>query len=108
MIMLVLACASGQIDSASTCEDAQLVEWNYWAHGFFSTYCNGCHSIDSPNRFGAPEQINFDTEANVLALSQSVYTSVLVNQTMPKGGGIEQSELDNLRTYLHCWTEVSP
>jgi uncharacterized membrane protein len=107
MMILILACATGQKDSASTCEDAQLVEWNYWADGFFSTYCNGCHSSQSPNRYGAPEEINFDSETDVLSQSEEIYNSVLVRQSMPKGGGMEDTELDNLRTYLNCWGEVS-
>ena len=105
MVLLIIACASGHVDSASNCDNAQFVEWNYWASGFFTTYCNGCHSVESSNRYGAPDGINFDSEADVQSRSHEIYKSVLINETMPKGGGVEQSELDNLQVYLHCWTE---
>ena len=107
MLLFFLACGDVEPDSLD-CEHADEVEWNYWADGFFSTYCNGCHSSMTTNRYNAPESINFDVEQEVLSQAELIYTSVLINQNMPKGGGVEETELQFLKTYLTCWGGVEP
>ena len=108
MFIFLLACSETQADSAALCAEADQVEWSYWAEGFFLTYCNGCHSETSLNRYGAPEALNFDSEVEVLKQAELIFDSTLVRQSMPKGGGVEQAELEMLERYLSCWGEVSP
>ena len=103
LLLATISCNEALQDSSSLCHNAEEVEWSYWAQGFFSTYCNGCHSSNSVNRFGAPEQINFDSESEVLSQADAIYSSVVLRQTMPKGGGIEERHLESLTAYLHCW-----
>jgi uncharacterized membrane protein len=107
MLIFFLACGDVHPDS-SDCTSANEVEWNYWTDGFFSTYCNGCHSSTTVNRYGAPESINFDSEQEVLFQADLIYNSVLITQNMPKGGGIGEDELQFLKTYLICWGGVEP
>ena len=45
--------------------DASL-PWARWGDGYFRTYCTSCHSAAAENRRGAPESVDFDSEAAVL------------------------------------------
>ena len=107
LMLLMFSCDNEQTDTSSVCSEAEQVEWNYWAKGFFDTYCRGCHSSEALNRFGAPEQINFDSEDEVFAQADEIYSSVIIRQTMPKGGGLEPQLLESLAVYLQCWGSVS-
>ena len=107
LMLMMLSCSSAQTDSSSVCLEAEQVEWNYWAKGFFDTYCRSCHSSATLNRFGAPEQINFDSETEVLSQADEIYSSVVLRQTMPKGGGLEHRHLESLTLYLQCWGAVN-
>ncbi len=76
--------------------------WDSWGAGFFGSYCRSCHSSSTPDRRGAPEGVDFDTEAQVLANLEGVHRSVLTEGTMPRGGGVPDVELERLRAYLAC------
>ncbi|MBM74892.1 MAG: hypothetical protein CMK59_05790 [Proteobacteria bacterium] len=106
LMLMLLSCGGVQHDSSSPCYGAEQVEWNYWARGFFDTYCRGCHSSTTVNRFGAPDNINFDSEAEVLSQANAIYDSVILRQSMPKGGGLEDKDMESLRVYLQCWGDV--
>ena len=108
MLLIILACSTSSSDTSLICDEAQEVEWDYWADGFFRTYCKGCHSSTSDNRFGAPERINFDSQDDVIYHADLIYNSVIINQNMPKGGGVEEVELQFLETYLRCWGNLKP
>ena len=85
------------------CADLPDVSWEAWGAGFFRTYCTACHSsanLDARN--GAPEGIDFDTEASVRARAQDVRRVVLENGTMPVGGGVYTDDLVLLEVFLAC------
>jgi|GEM_PF-2505256 len=86
----------------SACMGQPRVSWESWAEGFFRGYCTSCHSTDLEDRWGAPEGINFDTEADVVALKQQIQSSVLDSGRMPVGGGVIESDLELLQIYLSC------
>ena len=106
-MLMMFSCSDNQADTSSVCSEADQVEWNYWAKGFFDTYCRGCHSSEAIHRFGAPEQINFDSEDDVLSQADEIYSSVVTRQTMPKGGGLEHKLVESLTLYLQCWGSVN-
>ena len=60
------ACSSELVDTADTgevdpdCVDAQLVTYNNFGEGFIKHSCQGCHSSEAANRYGAPEDASFD------------------------------------------------
>ena len=85
-LLLALACAGGA-DTAdtSTCADSD-VTWVSFADGFFSNYCRSCHSSTTQNRYGAPDGLDFDTEAQVRQYEALVRSSVLEDGTMPEIG----------------------
>ncbi len=84
------------------CEDAYDVRWDNWAQGFFAAYCDSCHSVWSQDRHGAPEGVDFDTEEDVREYRERIEARVLVEQTMPVGGGVHEEDLVLLEMYLDC------
>lgn len=86
--------------------DASLT-WASWGDGFFATYCTSCHSVGTPDRRGAPEGVDFDSEADVIAWGARVRARVLDAGTMPLGGGVIDEDLLLLDRYL-CRLGVAP
>ena len=91
----------GGDDTASAdCEVEVPVTWNGWAGGFFATYCRSCHSVSTPNRQGAPEGVDFDTQSDVDRQLDAIWRTVLDQQRMPVGGGVYPDDLVLLEQYL--------
>lgn len=96
--VLLLACRGGSDTGASDCA----VTWDGWADGFFATYCQSCHAAESPERNGAPEGSNLESEADIVSWADRIAVRVLEEGTMPIGGGIPADELILLERYLEC------
>ena len=79
--------------------DASLT-WARWGDGFFRTYCTSCHSAAAENRRGAPESVDFDSEAAVLGWGERIRVRVIEEATMPLGGGVTDGDLLLLDRYL--------
>jgi len=103
LIWLLLACAGN--GDTGVCVDTYQVTWENWGEGFFTTYCQSCHSVTSSDRLGAPEGIDFDTEEDLITWRDSVERVVLENQTMPVGGGVYEEDLLLLEMLLSCGLE---
>lgn len=104
IVALLLAC-SGPADTASQCvEDSGggHPTWSNFGEAFFLTYCDACHAADSPNRFDAPLNVTFDTEAEVQAQIGAIRDAVIARQTMPKGGGLPTEDREALQNYIGC------
>jgi len=101
-----LGCGTPEPTDTSTavdaCEEQLDLTWSNWGDGFFADYCRSCHSVDAPNRFEAPEGIDFDTEAEVIEWQERIHVRVLDEQTMPLGGGVHANDLEMLETYMNC------
>lgn len=109
-IATLAGCADDAVETAETsagaCADVPYdVTWANWGDGFFSNYCRACHSVNSEERFDAPEGINFDTKEEVILLKSLIHTEVIVDQTMPVGGGVYDQDLEFLGYLLECGLE---
>jgi hypothetical protein len=85
------------------CADAPLVNWVNFGEGFILEACQGCHATETPNRYGAPEDVVFDTVAlaweeadRILARAGGDYP------TMPPLGGSSADDRLKLRYWLEC------
>lgn len=106
-IVIWFSCGTDQIDSGdSACQTRSAYQWEYFGEPFFMTYCLSCHSVASPERFGAPEGINFDSYDDVAAQSALIRDSVLIRQSMPKGGGVSEDDRMALKIFLDCIVDV--
>jgi uncharacterized membrane protein len=79
--------------------------WDPWGHSFFVQWCDACHAETTPNRYGAPEGVTFDTERQVLEQVDRVQARVLDQQDMPPGSPIDADELALLQDWLDCESE---
>ena len=55
-----------------------------------------------PERNGAPEGVDFDSEADLLYWSLSVRRTVLEDGSMPVGGGLSADDAALLEALLDC------
>lgn len=88
-------------DSAAVCEPTD-VTWEAWGAGFFASYCRPCHSADTPERYGAPVELDFDTLEQVRTYEAAIRRSVLEAGSMPVGGGVPEADLVALDEFLAC------
>lgn len=110
LLWLWLGCGAGGDtgDSAQPIEDVEEgacsdpVTWEGWGEGFFASYCDACHSASTPDRYGAPEGLTFDTYEEVVVQAVVIESSVLVNETMPVGGGVTEEDRILLLRFLQC------
>ncbi len=109
MIVLTLLLACGGMEdsaSATSCPTEAPPTWNTFGHGFVTTYCLACHSEGNTNRrYGAPEGMDFDTEAQVRLYAERLRVRVIEEETMPVGGGVYADDLVGFERYLNC---ISP
>ena len=101
MLLLLLACTGGD-DTGDVCASAEPVTWNNWGDGFNTTWCQPCHSVSSPDRYGAPENVNFDTFEDVVTWQSAIRNTVLDAGTMPVGGGLTDEDRALLEDFLAC------
>jgi uncharacterized membrane protein len=105
-LLLALSGCAGEpaADTAAVdCESSPDVDWTGFAHGFVTTYCVSCHSVNNTERrYGAPEGLDFDTEADVYASAARIRVRTLDEETMPPGGGVFADDLELLDIYLTC------
>lgn len=102
-LCFVWALGCGAPDSADpVCDSAPTLTWESWGEEFFTSYCQPCHSATAPQRYDAPVGIDFDTEAEVRAMADSIRRAVIEDQTMPVGSGVVEEDLELLDLYLSC------
>lgn len=103
LLVGLLGCTGTPVDTApDVCADVHDVDWYSFGDGFFRTYCRSCHSAEVPNRYGAPDGVNFDAEADVVTHAVAIRRAVLEDGTMPVGGGVLEDDLLFLDEYLAC------
>jgi len=97
---ILIGCGNG---SECSEENAEFnITWENWGEGFFISYCNGCHSSDSSNRFGAPENITFDTQKEAQEWLDRIHIRTVQTTDMPPGGGVIEEDLEFLEIWLDC------
>ncbi len=91
------------VNAACSAEErAQPVTWRLTAQPFLLTYCSACHAADSPNRFGAPAGVSFDTEAEAIAWGPRIRARTVELGDMPVGGGVIEEDLIAIEAWLDC------
>jgi hypothetical protein len=85
------------------CSDAPLINYANFGAGFMVENCQPCHGTGSPNRYGAPEHVTFDTEEDcVFWQDRIIARSVGENVTMPPQGGVEEDDRYRLEVWMLC------
>ncbi len=100
ILHFLLACASESPDTGP-CADPT-VTWESFGQSFLITHCQGCHASTSPQRYGAPVGISFDTQEQAAALQSAIERTVLDQVSMPPAGGLNDDERALLEQWLDC------
>jgi hypothetical protein len=107
-VMLLLACGAPEpqpleeSDLGPLCETGLDVTWDGWAAGFMLSQCQPCHASETPNRYGAPTSVTFDTLEHCRAQAGVIEDAVLIRASMPPAGGITDDERALLARWLAC------
>lgn len=86
------------------CVDAPVVTWANFLEGFMLENCQTCHASAATERYGAPENVTFDTEAQVEAWETRILARATgESPSMPPGGGVSADDRTLLEISLTCW-----
>ncbi len=99
------AVGEGEAEAASRCTDEQRaypVSWETTVRPFLLSYCDSCHAEDSPQRFGAPAAVTFDTRSQGETWAERIRVRTVVDEDMPVGGGVFPNDLMLLSVWLDC------
>jgi uncharacterized membrane protein len=107
VILLLWACTGADSDPVDDpCADEPSASWESFGSGFVTQYCQTCHASTTPDRHGAPEEVVFDTAADVWARKAQVLEVTLSEPaSMPPQGGVTDDDKAMLRAWLECGTE---
>jgi uncharacterized membrane protein len=107
LLLPLLACGDkddGDDTAAGLCADAPVVTWDNFGEGFLTENCQSCHSADTADRHGAPEDVNFDTEEEALDQADRILArAATASPTMPPAGGTQEEDRTLLTLWLTCW-----
>lgn len=111
-LLLLLACGnkddSVAIDTAF-CADAPVVTWASFGQGFTIENCQSCHASTTADRYGAPEDVVFDSFADVKAQSDLILAVATGDDpSMPPEGGVDEDDRARLEYWLRCWLQEDP
>jgi hypothetical protein len=70
--ILFTAAACTANETGASCPTADAPTYATFGQPFLHAYCTGCHSDTAPNRYGAPPDRNFDSEAEVRAQAADI------------------------------------
>ena len=104
-VALALAsCGYQNLDEATCPPAGTKLTYANFGEAFFSGYCNICHSAETKNRKGAPENYVFASRAEILANKDRIFTeSAGVNDSMPPGpDDPPREDRDKLAEWLVC------
>ena len=104
-VLLVVGCGPESEATFDTGVCDVLTHQNFGA-AFMVEHCQGCHNsaLAEAQRAGAPTNVFFDTEADVIYWLDRVYVEVST-QSMPPMGGIDQEEQQLALEWLDCLKE---
>ena len=105
MYFVLWSCAANDLvkDTGTVnCSSADVPSYQEWTNGFLLSKCQPCHASTTPNRYGAPEQVTFDSYEQVEPWLESIARTVLEEETMPPSGGVTNEERDLLDLWLSC------
>lgn len=105
MLFLLLACGKEEDSGLYNCEEAPYVNYDNFGQAFLTHNCQGCHASTTANRYGAPDNVFFDTEQDSLNWSERILaTTTGENRSMPPAGDIPDDEQVMLYWWLVCNT----
>jgi hypothetical protein len=112
LALVTAACTS--TPSGATCppDPTDVPTYDNFGREFMETYCVGCHSVTATDRHGAPDDQNYDSEADVKKHAADIDVNAAagpnaINTAMPEIAGPvhaapTQAEREMLGRFLAC------
>lgn len=103
LALLLVGCGGDEASTDPACADAPITTYDNFGAGFLTESCLACHASTAPDRHGAPEDVVFDTEEQVWALSDRILAVATGDDpTMPPEGGVTDEDRARLEVWLRC------
>jgi len=98
------SCAGKLQDTGwENCEQAPIVNYENFGQAFLTHNCQSCHASTTENRYGAPENVIFDTKENVSDWHTRIYETTIGKQlSMPPAGTLNDEDQVMLYWWLVC------
>lgn len=91
--------------AAAFCDGAPTLAYTNFGEGFLRENCQGCHASTTPERYGAPDHVTFDTVEEAWTWSARILVrSTGESPTMPPQGGVSADDRTRLLWWLRCGT----
>jgi uncharacterized membrane protein len=104
MLLLLLGCGTETDTAADACADAPVVTWDNFGQALLVEHCQPCHASTATERFGAPEEVSFDTEDDVIEHRQLILDVATGDDwTMPPVVEIGETDRELLWIWLTCY-----
>ena len=89
--------------SPDLCEEVPLVNYNNFGQGFMTEHCQGCHASTALDRYGAPEDVTFDTVNQVWERADRILARAGgAEPSMPPADGVNADDRTRLEWWLQC------
>ena len=116
LLLLLLACdgggggdstaaddTSGDTAADGLCDQGLIVTYETFGKAFLLENCNSCHASTSTARYGAPEEVHFDTIDEAWQFAGRILARAGAEPPdMPPMGGTTDDDRALLRTWLTC------
>lgn len=102
--LAAVACAFTQLDDVACPDGGTTLTYQNFGAQLFQTWCNKCHASDAEYRHGAPDEVRFDTLAEIHKWKSRIFERAAAdNDSMPPGpAGPSREERDKLAVWLAC------
>ena len=105
-LLLVGACDEPPADvlvEVGVCDTGPQQSWETFGQGFMRSQCQGCHASTAVDRFGAPENVVFDTEQDVATFAERILARAAgPDADMPPAGGPSKEDRVRLERWITC------
>ena len=106
----LVACTGAEptptVDTATpgACDTAKpRLSWETFGQGFLRSQCQGCHASTAADRFGAPENVIFDTEEDAVEFADRILARAAgPDADMPPAGGPSPEDRVRLARWIEC------
>ena len=108
-LLLGLAACTGDPDGGgadAVCDGQPVTTWDNFGSSFLTENCDICHAASTANRFGAPEDVHFDTVDEVRERVDRILPVATGDvPSMPPEGGVDEDDRKRFEVWLLCWID---
>ena len=98
-----IGCETAADSADSACANAPVIGWNDYGQALLLEHCQSCHASTAPDRYGAPEEVYFDSYDDVVNLRLRMLSVLETDPpSMPPAVVMPDVDHDMLVSWLLC------